>query len=405
MSIFFHRKEVQILILTCFLVLRVNKKEAFEFVNMRYTDSISILLISLTCLIYIILRVLVKSVNILILYFILVMAFSRLYFLQFYIFFELSLIPIFIIIFGEGKSFERIEAGVYLFIYTLFFSIPLLICFGVSLNLTFLNSRHLGASIFYLFLFSAFLVKLPVFFLHSWLPKAHVEAPSYGSILLARIILKLGGYGYLKIMIVGFKVLKVISTHLFILFTVGALISSLMCLYNSDLKIIVALSSVSHISLMIGGLNMGLFESKIRGLAVILAHGFSSSLLFFWLNVAYERSLRRRIFICKHASFCINFRFMIFTAGAINIAAPPFHRFFREVITFLCLVSLSTYRRGIVIFFYIIFRTLYSVYLYYNFKRTGYNFFRSPPCNVREIIVFCFHVWFTLTFLVTIMKV
>lgn len=251
----------------------------------------------------------------------------------FYIIFEASLIPTFVIILGWGNQPERIQAGIYIFIYTLLASLPLLITLLIWTNSDG-RARFLSISIIYstgllpkftaLLLIIAFSIKLPLFIVHLWLPKAHVEAPVAGSIILAAILLKLGGYGILRVASRAHFIYYLISPFLLRWSIVGGVLVAFICLFQTDIKFLVALSSVAHIAIVIA--RVLTFSSwGINGAQfIIIGHGFCSSGLFFLANSIYERIRSRRLYLLKGLqTFIPPITLIWFILCTSNIAAPP----------------------------------------------------------------------------------
>nr|YP_010321801.1 NADH dehydrogenase subunit 4 [Stenochironomus okialbus]UKO33002.1 NADH dehydrogenase subunit 4 [Stenochironomus okialbus] len=347
---------------------------------------------------------------ILILLMFLVITFSMLNMFLFYFWFESTLIPVIFMIFGWGFQPERIQAGLYLLFYTLFASLPLLFClffvysseFFFSLNILFLNKKIDTMNFFFFFFFIfAFLVKLPMFMVHVWLPKAHVEAPVAGSMILAGVLLKLGGYGLIR---VAFLILDYMMKYnfFFIIFSLlGGSMISMICLRQIDLKSLVAYSSVAHMSFVISGIMMMYFLGWGFSFCLMIAHGLCSSGLFFLVNVCYERLNSRSMMINKGLmSFMPSMTLWWFLFCIGNMAAPPTLNLMGEVGLLMGILNWSKY---LMLFLMVMsfFSACYSLYLFSfcqhgKYNSLSYSFF---CCNVREYLILFLH-WFPMNFLI-----
>lgn len=224
----------------------------------------------------------------------------------FYLFFESRIVPTFILILGWGGQRERLQAGIYLLIYTLVSSLPLLIMIFFLYN-KLATLRIFGGYfglddfrvVLFVFCYSAFLVKLPMFSVHLWLPKAHVEAPVAGSIILAGVLLKLGGYGLLRVSKILYKYISSYCFWVVVLSIIGGVLISLNCLRQRDIKLLIAYSSVRHMGLFLRGALTFSMWGVSRALGIMLAHGLCSSGLFFLVGVVYERVGSRRLLLGK----------------------------------------------------------------------------------------------------------
>nr|YP_008816071.1 NADH dehydrogenase subunit 4 [Entransia fimbriata]AGZ90293.1 NADH dehydrogenase subunit 4 [Entransia fimbriata] len=225
--------------------------------------------------------------------------------LLFYIFFESVLIPMFIIIGVWGSRERKIRAAYQLFLYTLFGSVFMLIGIlfiffqtgttdlQILLTTEFSERRQI---LLWLAFFASFAVKVPMVPVHIWLPEAHVEAPTAGSVILAGILLKLGAYGFLRFSIPMFPQATIYFAPLIFTMSVIAIIyTSLTTLRQIDLKKIIAYSSVAHMNFV----TIGLFSLNAQGiegsLLLMLSHGLVSSALFLCIGILYDRYHTRLI--------------------------------------------------------------------------------------------------------------
>ena len=251
----------------------------------------------------------------------------------FYIFFESVLIPMFIIIAVWGGRSRKIRASYMLVFFTLVASVVMFLgILQLYLECGTLDIRALRLVVFesdfqcmlWWPLFFAFCVKIPVFPFHAWLPEAHVEAPTAGSVLLAGILLKLGVFGFLRFLIPMFPLASAyFSPIVFVMCTYGAVFCSLLAVRQSDLKRVIAYSSVAHMNLIV----MGIFSLTFSGFEGVviqsLAHGFVSSALFFCIGILYERFKSRTIARISGSTLLMpvfNMFFLLFTMS--NIAVP-----------------------------------------------------------------------------------
>lgn len=288
--------------------------------------------------------------------------------LIFYLRFEICLIPILVIILGWGYQPERSSAGIYILFYTLFGSLPLffvLIFFYKKTGFSYIFSQlTFGVHwFFFLLIMSAFLVKFPIYGVHLWLLKAHVEAPVAGSMILAGVMLKLGGYGLIRVIII-FQGLYIFKEILFSLSVWGAVVTSLSCLRHTDIKLLIARSSVVHIRTCIACLFIMSDWRVIGCIIIIIAHGLCSSGLFCVANIVYERRHRRRILINKGLLNLIpSLSLWWFLLVVANLAGPPSLNLIGEIILLNSLISW----RNLTIFFLALlgfFSAGYSLYLY-----------------------------------------
>lgn len=282
-----------------------------------------------------------------------------------YIFFELSIFPIIIIILGYGSQIEKINSTYYLIFYASFCSFPFLyVYFNYFLDIGFVYFDKIISWELVLFLSLGFIIKFPVYFLHLWLPKAHVEAPTTARMLLAGLLLKLGTAGFLRI-IKSFSFVH--TNYWFFLSFIGILIGAISCIFQRDSKSLAAYSSITHIGFLLLCLIFISIEGKVSRLIIILSHGYTSTLMFYFIGEVYHLRGTRMVYYLNRVFIFGLIISIIFSLTFLrNAGVPPSIRFFAEFISIsfgLNFINIFFY----ILFFYFFFAFYYSIYFITNF--------------------------------------
>ena len=279
--------------------------------------------------------------------------FTALDLVLFYLFFEGGLIPMFLII-GVWGGKRRVYASFKFFLYTLAGSVLMLLALmamyfhaGSTDIVALLKPGTFPASMqnwLWLAFFASFAVKMPMWPVHTWLPDAHVEAPTAGSVILAGILLKMGGYGFLRFSLPMFPAASVhYAPFVFTLSCIAIIYTSLVALAQQDMKKLIAYSSVAHM----GYVTMGVFTLTTQGIEggifQMLSHGLVSSALFLCVGVIYDRIHTREIaayggLVARMPLYAVTF--MVFTLA--NVGLPGTSGFIGEFLTLLGAFKVNT---------------------------------------------------------------
>nr|AID52366.1 NADH dehydrogenase subunit 4 [Pitta nympha] len=338
------------------------------------------------------------------------LAFSTLNLMLFYIAFEATLIPTLILITRWGNQPERLTAGIYLLFYTLISSLPLLVTMLYihnqtgTLHLTILKlfppSLDLSWSglLSSLALLTAFMVKAPLYGLHLWLPKAHVEAPIAGSMLLAALLLKLGGYGIMRMSMLTTPLSNLLHYPFLTLALWGALMTSSICLRQIDLKSLIAYSSVSHMGLVISATMIQTHWSFTGAMIMMIAHGLTSSMLFCLANTNYERSHSRILFLTRSLQSLLPLMSTWWLlANLTNMALPPTINLMAELTIMISLFNWSAFTiilTGIAT----LLTAAYTLFMFLTTQRgiTPSHITSMQNSNTREHLLMTLHILPTL---------
>ncbi len=292
---------------------------------------------------------------------------------MFYVFFEGGLIPMFLII-GIWGGKRRIQASYKFFFYTFVGSVFMLLAIMAmywhagTLDITQLLKTEFPKEMqtwLWLAFFASFAVKMPMWPFHRWLPEAHVEAPTAGSVVLAAILLKMGGYGFLRFSLPMFPDASAYFANFVFVLSVGAIvITSLIALVQTDIKKLIAYSSVAHM----GFVTMGIFTANVYGIEgaifQMISHGFISGALFLSVGVIYDRMHTREISaygglverMPKYAAI-----FMIFTMA--NVGLPGTSGFVGEFLVLVAIFQVNTWFAAIATLG-VILSAAYALWLY-----------------------------------------
>ena len=278
-----------------------------------------------------------------------------------YMYFELSMFPILVIILGYGSQIEKINSSYYLIFYAALCSFPFLFVYFKRfffISLVYFDFNLSWEMVFVLSL--RFMIKFPVYFLHLWLPKAHVEAPTTASMLLAGLLLKLGTAGFLRIL----GCLSFVHNNVWIVLAfLGIILASFCCMFQSDAKALAAYSSITHIRFVLMALVFIIMSGKTGGVILMLAHGYTSTLMFYLVGEFYHVSGRRMVYYMSRFFGSGMIMALLFAVVFLsNIGTPPSLSFLSEFIVISSSLNMMKFSFWVLfVYFFSVF--YYSIYL------------------------------------------
>nr|YP_010960362.1 NADH dehydrogenase subunit 4 [Synchiropus atrilabiatus]WNH37726.1 NADH dehydrogenase subunit 4 [Synchiropus atrilabiatus] len=338
--------------------------------------------------------------------FFLILAFSATDFILFFVSFEATLLPTLAVITRWGNQKDRLNAGTYFLFYTLAGSLPLLIALlslhGDTGTLSLLalqmaptpNTFSYTNKLWWLACMLAFLVKLPLYGVHLWLPKAHVEAPIAGSMVLAAVLLKLGGYGLMRIVPLLTPLTPTLSYPFMILALWGGVMTASICTRQTDLKSLIAYSSVGHMGLAAAGILTQSSCGFSGAMMLMIAHGLTSSALFCLANVNYERTHSRTLTLARGLQTLLPLMTLWwFLAVLANLALPPLPNLMGEL---LIMTSLFGWSYWTIIFTGLaaLITAAYSLFMFLMTQRgqVPAHIKFPDPSFTREHLLMTFHI-------------
>ena len=290
--------------------------------------------------------------------------------LPFYVLFEFSLIPIFLIILFFGYQPEKLIAGQYLLLYTIITRLPLLL-YIIKLPVFIYSLSVSSRSLLFFIITAAFIVKTPIYLVHIWLPKAHVEAPVCGSIVLAGVLLKIGSWG---LVIISPNTLSGLFTIYIRISLFGSIFCSLVCLRSWDIKRLIAYSSVVHMRLITYGLFSGYELGFKCAFLIMVAHGVVSPLIF---------AFRYDIYCSRHSRLINSNKgllqeptavFLFFMLLAINFGVPPSANIWSEIFAIYSLIQIAYLLVPLIILSLFV-GFIYNIYLYVRLTQQKETFY------------------------------